>query len=105
MRELAAAGPAESITLCDSRHGTGVWPPSAARVQRPERITASDVVVIFKAGPPASPHAAADLTVRSIPEVRVLGPTESPQVCVRGGDPHKKPLRRQRARRAGTPPL
>jgi len=25
--ELAAAGPAGSIALCDSRYGTGVWPP------------------------------------------------------------------------------
>jgi hypothetical protein len=55
MHELAAAGPAESITLCDSCHGTGVWPPPAARGQRPACITAPDVVVIFKAGRPSQP--------------------------------------------------
>jgi len=30
-RELAAAGPASKITLCDSRHGTGAWSPLAIR--------------------------------------------------------------------------
>ena len=31
LRELAAAGPASKITLCDSRHGTGAWSPLAIR--------------------------------------------------------------------------
>ena len=55
LHELGAARSAESITLCDSRYGTGVWSPSATRWQRPACITAPDVFVILKAGRPSQP--------------------------------------------------
>ena len=62
--DSASARPTESITLRDSRHGTGVWPPSSSSLTAVCMHTASDVFVILKAGP-NPPGAVAALRLRA----------------------------------------